>query len=213
MSGNNGGNAADRSAMARALEKISDRSRGALHSVLKRTAFGRQIEHNFGLMYGSSVNRGAVRNPSAAYRAFRGGVDGRPKNNKAAAVGKTVLLRTMNGPELNILMCGVPFLIWAGVNAAAKTQAEAAAANTAATIVMPRKLGRIKREGQTLAKPLASAPYSADVQGLVTLLIQYGMKEATALSLVQGEFMGDDLADVFDEEDLKALFDFLDNEA
>lgn len=197
------------------LDKLGGKISGGMHKVLKQTAYGRSIEKNLGAMYGwrtGGVMKGAAAHPGEVYSAFRG-LDGE-RASKAGAVGKTVLYRTVNGPELNILLLGVPFLLSAAVGtikvevaAAEKAKAQEAkkvqSAATKQTAVAP-VLGKLEGEA------LPSAPYSANFVQVRQELINCGMRPAVAKDLVQGDYSHRSLETVLDEADLEALMKFLD---
>lgn len=222
---------AKKNLVERGLRKISKRmGRGANrigsagHFVLKQTAFGRQIEANLKLAYGSksNLNTGHVTTPGAVYATMRGKISGN-ETNKHVARGKMALLRTMNGPELNIVLAGIPFLIWAGVTTIQNSVKEANKAanpppkvNRAAAPQTEYKLSLRPRNHATtsvaLPAHLASQPWAAELSDVLNRLVRYGMAPAMALRVVDDEFEGQNIDDILDGKDLEAMIRFLEEE-
>ncbi|MFT8245897.1 hypothetical protein [Roseomonas sp. BN140053] len=200
--------------MSDTLKRARRAVRGAVHKALKSTHYGRSIETQFQAMYGGmegGINRGAVFRPQEVYTAFRHANmnNGKEKPSRAEAAAKTTAFRLFAGPELNIVLAGIPFFVTCGVGAAIsatrkKRQAQEAADQAGFYVPKgPAPFGKLDGEA------LPSAPFSDRFHKLKDVLVGYGMKATTALRLVKGEYMREDLEGVLDEADRKALMEFL----
>ncbi|WP_237216667.1 hypothetical protein [Falsiroseomonas oryziterrae] len=195
------------------LDKLGGKISGGMHKVLKQTALGRSMEQTLVAMYGFrndvAATKPAVSNPSVVYDAMRN-----KGSSHTEAVGKTVLYRAMNGPELNIMLLGVPFLIGATVGtikveakAAKQAKRDEAAKQQAAA---NKKFAVAPVLGKLAGESLASAPYSANFVQVRQELINCGMRPMVANDLVEGKFYNNPLESWLQEDDLEALMKFLD---
>ncbi|WP_237216665.1 hypothetical protein [Falsiroseomonas oryziterrae] len=145
------------------------------------------------------------------------------RKSKAQRVGTLIHGRIVNGPELNIILLGVPFLISSAAGAiraevkekAKKKEAKANAARPAAqrdkAITNEAKM-RIKPQTppqKLQADALPSAPYSSEFVKVRQELVDLGMSPNMATALVKGEFESESVDDVLSDEDFDALLAFL----
>jgi hypothetical protein len=134
--------------------------------------------------------------------------------NEPSPVGEAIRWRIVNGPELNILLCGIPFLIDFGVS------------GIAGAVKKSKKKKRLKHNQRTTVRvevekpfslnlknrpaPLNSAPFSNEAQtNLYLALIDAGMSEDGARKVASGEFEGLEVSEHCTPEDTEVLADFL----
>ena len=136
---------------------------------------------------------------------------------QANPVGETVRWRLVNGPELNILLLGVPFLIdfaASGIdNAVKKKKAKKklrAGQRATVRVQVDKPVGfKMKKTDDTLDQ----APFSDLAQSnLFQALIDEGMSKPGAKKVASGEYEGLEVSDHLTPQDVQKLADFLTSE-
>jgi len=139
------------------------------------------------------------------------------RTKKTNPVGETIRWRLVNGPELNILLLGVPFLI------------DFAASGIANAVTQKKQKKRLKPGQRTTVrvqvdKPvgfkmkktddtLDQAPFSDLAQtNLFQALIDEGMTKQGAKKVASGEYEGLEVSDHLSPQDVQKLADFLTSE-
>lgn len=182
------------------------------------------MELRLAMLYGGKVEgmkqRSGWLHPTKEF--YDVGRMGATKKSKAQAVGTVIHGRIVNGPELNIPLLGIPFIISSIYGAirievkekSKKSKAKAAAARPVAEREGSTKEFKLKVKAPT--KPenlqsdaLPSAPYSAEFAKVRQELVDLGMSPDMATALVKGEFESQSPEDVLSDTDLDALIAFM----
>jgi hypothetical protein len=143
--------------------------------------------------------KAVVAHPIEFYRTLETGRKmGSKKNTKGRNIGTTIRTRIVNGPELNILFLGIPFIIDCAVSTA---QMEHKRKKD------KRKLRKLLKGGKggSSKKALPPAPHSDKFVKVRNSFIELGMSEEGAELITSGG-LGDDAAeDHLSEHDLGVL--------
>jgi hypothetical protein len=126
----------------------------------------------------------------------------------------TIRSRVVNGPELNILLLGLPFIIDVGISAAVKTAKDSKAAKKPPPPPM-RERDREIDAGPKLMKikvtpppPLPHSPYSDQYEKVRQKLIGAGRSAEGATAVVMSSG-GSDLNDELSVEDLAIMIEVM----
>lgn len=187
-------------------------------------ALGKKFKGLKGLYDDGDMNASAIRNPINTFQSLKWSAkqgNWGPKAKKHAtlfAVGKSVRSRLINGPELNIVLCGVPFLLDFAFGYATKsamyckTPAAPAAAPDAdfdAAIKMKFKkkapAAGVDSFDVSNMPPLPPAPFSDEALVLYRVLLNSGMSKEGATKIVTGELEEQEVLDHLSESDIEAF--------
>jgi len=141
------------------------------------------------------------------------------KHATLKALGKTIHTRVVNGPELNVLFLGIPFLIDFGVAYGKKHKNF-----VKITQDQPVRPGPQDQEEQVVVRfdpdaevdggtdvdmgqvdPLPQAPFSDQAFRMYTKFIEAGMTEKSARMFCNGELEGLEILDHFTDEDIEVF--------
>jgi hypothetical protein len=132
------------------------------------------------------------------------------------AIAASVCNRVFNGPEMNILFCGIPFLIDFGVGYAQGKMKDnkPKAANATNVDALRAKFQPTPKSSAGLQNPNLPmpqmAPYAADASKLYQACVNADIDPVWALRFCQGEFTGrGDLAQHMSEDDLEKFMGLL----
>jgi hypothetical protein len=157
-------------------------------------------------------NTSPMRHPIEAFKSLKRTAKATPKHKKHAtrfALGKVVRSRLLEGPELNILFLGIPFII----NFAALRHEKAMKDRRERRRV--RGMGHqqpieltlnpdLGHEGP-IEEPMDQAPFSDQALRLYQALQNAGMSEEGARMMASGELEGEDLMYALSTEDCLVL--------
>jgi len=189
----------------------------AIDSKFRKSAFGKRVIAPYeGFGSGGINSPSPVASPFKFYESLKWGNKNRAGSKKTSAKGLAIRARIINGPELNILMLGVPFLIDFGVSEATKA-ARAAKQKKAAKASRKNQPIRVTPKPVFISKfkkvdvpPLPSSPFSGEAHKSVYLaLYNLGMSLEGATMVASGEFEGEEASDYLSAEDLEILGNFL----
>jgi hypothetical protein len=158
-----------------------------------------------------------VRHPIDFFKAVKKGRKTKAKTAGSASKNEWASIirgRVINGPELNIVLLGIPFIIDVGLSAAIKSGQEAAAAKKAKKAKgkpQPKK-GDYVFKGKTVANsppaPLPHSPYSDKFEAVRQELIAAGMSAEGATAVVMSSGSSD-LDDDLSVEDMALMIEVL----
>lgn len=154
-------------------------------------------------------------NPINAFKGFKK-VAKRGKHKKhatRAAIGQSIRTRLVNGPELNILLLGIPFLIDFGISYGVKNKfftKEVPNDPVEEEVVVvefdPNGDANSSEEDSDFdasdLDPLPPAPFSDVAFRLYAKLVEHGMTEESARKICSGEMNGEELSDHMSDEDV-----------
>ena len=141
------------------------------------------------------------------------------KHASLHALGKMTRARVVNGPELNILLLGIPFLIDFGVSYGSGnfkkpggTRGNAGAAKPPVRVKFKQQQGGAgpapANTGDAgIVKPLPTAPFTDHALGMYKEFLRAGMSEEGARQLATGELEGEEVADHLSEGDLRVFIE------
>ena len=199
-------------------------------------AFAKRIKAIYGDKEARKWKTSLIGNPINSFkglkRRFKGFAGGKKsKHATLKALGMMVRARVINGPELNILMAGIPFLIDFGISygmgmfrkkqnghvgenenqAPRHSQVEDESVSMTVSDESESVSETDLSNSQDLGSlpPLPMAPYSDQALKLMCRLIGAGMSADGAGKVVSGEHEGEDLSDYLSEKDCEVFGDLI----
>jgi hypothetical protein len=178
-------------------------------------AFANKIKAMYGKSKGGTS---LIGNPIKSFKTLKAGA--KLKGEKHAtlyALGIMARVRVANGPELNIVLMGIPFLIDFGISyGTGKFKKKGVPAFHGHSGKAPIELKFMRRsEGNSevpvvMAQavplaPLPSAPYAEQALILYKAFVDEGMSEEGARKITSGEFEGQEVADFLSDQDLRVF--------
>ena len=211
----------------------------------KEKNFFKVAKAKMSALYGDGgLNKGIVRSPTDAWNAMTGKIAGGghraggEDHSTAECVGRMVRSRVINGPELNIVLAGIPFLIDTAVETIKRNVGPdkgtgtptaptgGRAAHTGYGGSGPKLKLRPTADQQSAlssatqedpeerrpkAPPVPSAPHSHHMVPVQSALIQMGMSPEGATDLVAGKYHGRDVKEHISSADHDVLTGWLVN--
>lgn len=124
------------------------------------------------------------------------------KKSKGKIIGSMINARIVNGPELNILFLGIPFIVSTAITAGHREAKYQKAKKQKKKLL---KQNRKNQGGAGARKPLPSRPYSDRMLAVRDSMIDAGMSEEGATLIASGEIDGEPVEEYLDAYDLGAL--------
>jgi hypothetical protein len=171
-------------------------------------AFAKRIKALWGA---HGMKTSPIRNPINSFDAYK--FKAKQAGSKHAtidALSETVRMRVMNGPELNILFLGIPFLVDFGVDwGLGKMQEKKATvkSNYVKKTTAPVQASHQVNDGGV--RMPAPAPYSDKTVGFYCDLLNAGMTEDAALCVANGQYQVRDASDQLSQDDQRILLEVL----
>lgn len=159
-----------------------------------------------------------IRNPINTFKAFKNkNKRTGSKHAHSLAVAQSVRSRVLNGPELNVVLLGVPFLIDFGISYATgafdknKKVKKTSKGGKQPICLKVKHTTRINDEIATMEEavktPLPQGPMSNEAQPFYLAMVRAGMSPEGAYLFCTGACENTELSEVLDEEDCQVLVD------
>jgi hypothetical protein len=167
-------------------------------------------------------HRSFILNPINVFKGFKKGAKKSTQHKNHAtrrALGVTALTRIVNGPELNITLLGVPFLIHFGVdrgiqwkNYKKKKRQQAAQAQERVVQLQLRQKQQAINDfnnlmDEAVKTPLPHGPLSNEAMPFYFSMVRAGMSTEGAYKFCSGECEQTEISEVLSEEDCRVLMD------